>query len=291
MHFAIVAIAYGLSCGGTLASGARFMRTREEPAKHKSLLVLMRVGSEESPKRVESIKKTWAKDLEDGALTLLQKDETCVKLYGDNHWKGLTCLEAANHLRLMNRTDFDWLLVVDDDAYVFADRLRNTLANMDPSKDQVFGTPYCNTCGNEFKGFCGGSGYVLSRQSLLKMAGAKEAPVSAEAGQAFIDHMMRPPHNKWCDVRFGCVAQEKGLKAISVKGMYGNGIVDGHGNYDAVLESRVVELGAREPPLVFHNVKNLTHMEHLYELSQKENQQFETQGKTSAYSDLAKWSW
>merc|ERR1719282_35807 len=99
----------------------------------------------------------------------------------------------------MNRTDFDWLLVVDDDVYVFADRLRDTLRDMDTSKAEVYGAPYCGDCGHGRKGFCGGGGYILSHRSLLRMASSAAAPVSSAAGEAFVEHFTSPPGSEWCD--------------------------------------------------------------------------------------------
>merc|ERR1719410_1887270 len=103
---------------------------------------------------------------------------------------------------------------------------------MDTSKAEVYGSPYCGDCGGGKKGFCGGSGYMFSRQSLLKLASSSEAPVSSSAGTAFVEDMMSSPHSEWCDVAFGCVAWDKGLKLVGVKGLYGNGIVDDKGKLD-----------------------------------------------------------
>lgn len=247
-------------------SGLKVKETLHGTTRHKFLAVLMRTGGPNSSSRVDSIKKTWARDLEDGALTLLQPNEMCKSKYGDNHWKGLTCLEAKNHLILMNRTDFDWLLVVDDDTYVFPERLREELHKKNGSNAEVYGVAYCGDCGHGRKGFCGGGGYVLSRQSLLKMAGSSDAPVSNEAGRAFVKHFMRGPNSEWCDVRFGCVAQETGLKPVDMQGLYGNGVLGpkGIGTYDKAEERKVVELISQQPPLVIHNVKTHKHMLRLY---------------------------
>eukprot|EP00930_Biecheleria_cincta_P045042 TRINITY_DN31043_c0_g1_i1.p1 TRINITY_DN31043_c0_g1~~TRINITY_DN31043_c0_g1_i1.p1 ORF type:complete len:329 (+),score=48.42 TRINITY_DN31043_c0_g1_i1:56-988(+) len=256
------------------ASVARLLRA-QEPTK-KFLSVLLRTGGPNSPERLRSIETTWARDLEKGSLTLLQPDEECKSKYGDNHWKGLTCLEAKNHLRLMNRTDFEWLLVVDDDTYVFGSRLREVLRQLDASKAAVYGRMDCGNCGNGTRGLCGGGGYIVSRQSLLKMASSTTAPVSRESGAAFVDNMMREPDMIWCDVRFGCVAQEKGLMAVDLKGMYGNGITDKKMHYDQREEGKVVDLISEqfpEPPLVLHNVRDAEHMRRVYEESLKEEQE------------------
>lgn len=264
---------------------------QQELAKTKTLAILMRTGGLKSSSRIESIRKTWANDLEDGALALLQPDSECKSIYGDNHDKGLTCLEAKHHLHFMNRTDFDWLLVVDDDVYVFADRLRATLRQMDPYKAEVYGMPFCGDCGGDGrKGFCGGGGYVLSRQSLLKMASAREAPVSRQQGEAFMRRMLAEPNAEWCDVRFGCVAQEMGLELVGVKGLYINGVLDAEGKlHDPEEERKVVALRSQIPPLVFHKVRDHAHMNRIHEESLLEEQQ--AKGKTTAYTRGGMFNW
>merc|ERR1719223_684536 len=101
---------------------------------------------------------------------------------------------------------------------------------------------------------------------------------------------MTPPANNWCDVRFGCVAQEKGLKAVWVKGLYGNAITDKSGKkkFDAQREERVVELRSQEPPLVFHLVRDDVHMERVYKESIVEKER--ASGKSTAYPSLKAWA-
>lgn len=265
------------------ASVARIVRS-QKPMK-KLLSVLLRTGGPDSPKRLRSIESTWGRDLEEGSLTLLQPDEECKGKYGDNHWKGLTCLEAKNHLRLMNRTDFEWLLVADDDTYVFGSRLREVLRQMDSRKAAVYGRMDCGNCGHGARGLCGGGGYIVSRQSLLKMASSTTAPVSRESGAAFVDSMMHDPDMIWCDVRFGCVAQEKGLEAVDLKGLYGNGITDEKVHYDQLEEGKVVDLTSDkfpDPPLVLHNVRDDAHMRRIYEDSLKEKEEIKQKSNPAA---------
>lgn len=223
---------------------------------HKLLAVLMRNGGPSSQKRVQSIRSTWAQDLEEGSLILLEADAGCEAQYGDNHGMGLTCLEAKAHLKLMNRTDFDWLLVVDDDTYVFAERLRDTLLGMDPEKKAVYGIPGCGHCSKGRTGFCGGGGYMLSRKNLLRMAGLEHGPALQASQASFLQSFMSTPDaSPECDVRFGCVAQDAGLKPIAVKGLYGWSVKGAH------KERRIVELKQDDPPLVLHYISNDSHMQ------------------------------
>jgi len=224
------------------------------------LAVLLRTGGPNTTARLESVNKTWGADLEQGSLLTLQPDASCKEKYGDNHWQGLTCLEAMGDLAMMNRTDFEWLLVVDDDVYVFVDRLRQTLKNMDASKPMVYGSTGCGKCANGSTGLCGGGGYALSRQSLLKMASAKEGPISVDAGNAYREHMMKNPNSEWADVRFGCVARESNLELVNVRGMHGNPVEDNNGKRDPAKEHALV-VDTDSPALTFHRAAPSSHME------------------------------
>ena len=160
---------------------------------HHELLVLLRSGRNVSSSRLDSIRDTWASSLSPEQLEIMRGDEGCARMYGDNHWEGLTCLEASMHVQIMNRTDFTWLLVVDDDVYVFVDRLTELLGTLDGDRRMAYGSPWCGNCGNGRKGFCGGGGYFLSRRSLLHMAGFGEGPVTPGVAYSFIDRFMRQP--------------------------------------------------------------------------------------------------
>ena len=231
---------------------------------HHTLIILLRTGAKTSATRRESIKKTWASGLADNQLKIMGANEGCRQKWGDNHERGLTCLEANAHTEIMNRTDFSWLLVVDDDTYVVIDRLTNLLDTLDPRRLHAFGVPGCGNCGGGRKGFCGGGGYFLSRQSLLHMAGMSDVSggrVLASVSQAFVSHFMEEPDNIWCDVRFACVAQDKGLRLVDVKGMYGNHIEDGKSL------SQIIRLKKEDPPaLVFHLVRNASYMERIHRM-------------------------
>ena len=253
---------------GGLATPARAVARTALPAvqpqdAHHTLMILLRTGANTSAIRRESIKKTWASGLADNQLKVLGGHEGCRQKWGDNHWWGLTCLEANAHTEIMNRTDFSWLLVVDDDTYVVVDRLTNLLDTLDPHRLQAFGAPGCGDCGGGRKGFCGGGGYFLSRQSLLHMAGLSDVSdghVPPSVSQAFVDHFMKGPDNEWCDVRFACVAQDTGLRLVEQEGMYGNGIED-----EKSL-SQIIRLKKEKPPLVFHLVRNASYMERIHRM-------------------------
>jgi len=268
--------------GVRLASSVRLIEGTKPPPSSSAtfLAVLLRTGGPNSTARLDSINKTWGADLEKGALMTMQSNAHCKEKYGDNHWQGLTCLEAMSDLTAMNRTDFEWLLVVDDDVFVFADRLRKTLKNMDASQPHVYGSVGCGKCGDGSHGLCGGGGYVLSRHNLLKMAAAEEGPVSAEAGSAYLKHMMTDPDSAWADARFGCVAHESKLELVDVRGMHGNPIKDDKGKYDPAKEHALV-VDHNEPALTFHRAAPASHMEFL--------QAEKVHSELQAYASLEAW--
>merc|ERR1719277_1169667 len=98
---------------------------------------------------------------------------------------------------------------------------------------------------------------------------------------------MNSPHSEWCDVAFGCVAQEKGLRLVGVKGLYGNGVIDSEMQLDEEEEGKVVALrGVRnhEAPLTIHNIKDAVHMRRVYEQSlQEREEQGEQQEQQERY--------
>merc|ERR1712137_841757 len=129
---------------------------------------------------------------------------------------------------------------------------------------EVYGKPSCGACARGLAGLCGGGGYIISRPSLLRMANITEAPVNSTTATAFLDHFMSPPDNVWCDVRFGCVAQETKHKLRSVRGLYGWGFEFENKSVNYKWEDRVIELRQEEPPLVIHYVKFREHFLHIY---------------------------
>ena len=230
---------------------------------HHKLLILLRTGSSDSNSRLQSIENTWASRLADGQLRIMEGNEFCREKYGDNHWEGLTCLEAANHIEIMNSTltNFTWLLIVDDDTYVVVDRFASLLDRLDPHHPVVYGSPGCGNCGQNRTGLCGGGGYFISRNNLLKMAGlTDQQPVMPSVAHAFIEHFMQEPDRVWCDVRFGCVAQDMGLRLINQQGLYGNPLIDEN------EEKRIIRLEQSYPPLVFHKVTNTSQMHRIHGL-------------------------
>jgi len=245
----------------------RQLRIRTEVAQHavspqqpsrapKRLVFLVRSGGNTSKQRLAAIRSTWARALDQkytatagksspiswsASLVVLAGNEECKRLYGDNARAGLTCLEARGELELMKSTDFDWLMVIDDDVYVNVKNLMSWLSSVQLGEKAVWGLPGCGECGDKKKhltGLCGGPGYVISRENLARM-------VESSGPGAFLEDFLTGPDAKWCDVRFACVAQHHGLQLREAPGFYGWGFLSEAEEDRAVRSTEV-------PPVTFH---------------------------------------
>jgi len=68
---------------------------------------------------------------------------------------------------------------------------------------------------------------------------------------------MQDPDSDWCDVRFGCVAQDHGLELTYLDGTYGWPLEN------ASLEESIVERKTNVSPLVFHYIDK-EHMQRIH---------------------------
>mmetsp|Transcript_3417 Transcript_3417/g.6107 ORF Transcript_3417/g.6107 Transcript_3417/m.6107 type:complete len:665 (-) Transcript_3417:216-2210(-) len=231
--------------GGGLKPNCKVATPVEEAASNtfaNGLVVLMRAGGPHSGSRLTAVNQTWARGFIQGpqskVVTFLDNPEAaqeCRSAYGDNHAFGLTCLEAKNELSLLNRTDFKWVLIIDDDAYAHIPNLEKLVGRLDPYTRAVYGIPGCGHCTRNRHGLCGGGGYIISRVNLEDLADQEDL---------FLDEFLHGPDQDWCDVRFGCVAQRHGMSIQRVPGLYAwklNATQD-------FFYGRSSEV----PPLVFH---------------------------------------
>lgn len=232
---------------GDLAESSAQLKRRDDSVGTESeikVTFLVRTGGPESQRRLSAIRSTWGKHLPKRSLQLLAPDSFCNKTYGDNHGPGLTCLEAVAELKIMQRKDFDWLVVVDDDVYVHLGNLVAQLENIATDVRAVWGIPGCGHCDGGASGLCGGGGYAVSRVNLVHMASAGWPPTRLEK-HTFMHDFMSGPDTEWCDVRFACVAQHHGLHLKLLGGLYGWNLSSA-ADLDAAMRSTDV------PPITFH---------------------------------------
>jgi len=198
-----------------LSLPAALDEVKESEGTPSGLTFLLRTGGPDSSERIQAIKDTWGHSLSmgpSGQIVPFVPDNECLQTYGDNHGRGLTCLEAKNELSVAARGDFTWLLIIDDDVYVNVKNLQHALGNLDPAKSSVYGIKGCGHCEEDRGGLCGGGGYLISRQNLQELTSQKKV---------FVGQFNSEPDQEWCDVRFACTAQMHGLTLESLEGLYG----------------------------------------------------------------------
>ena len=110
----------------------------------------------------------------------------------NNHGMGLCCQEAQA-LLMASQTEYDWLFVIDEDVYVDPESLRSIVANMtSPSEPVAVGVHGCGNLDQGFLGFCGGGGYLISKQALQNLVAVPHY---------YEDYMSYCQHNStYCDV-------------------------------------------------------------------------------------------
>ncbi|CAE8607759.1 unnamed protein product [Polarella glacialis] len=149
----------------------------------------------------------------------------------DDRYVGLTCIEAHIHLFAAQEAgEFDWLFVVDEDVYVQVQNLKEVLSYLDPFAPRLYGTPGCggDVCKKVGAGLCGGGGYAVSRQSLLKLISNPSTYVQ--------DLMHTPGADTYCDVAVACMAEERELKVERLPGLY-PWHMDNRTQFQSTLES------------------------------------------------------
>jgi len=90
--------------------------------------------------------------------------------------KSISCKEATLLAEGASR-GADWIYVIGEDNYVHTDRVDRFLSSKDPDTAVAFGTIgcgkglYCRDSEgfNEYGGFCGGGGYIISRAALQRL--------------------------------------------------------------------------------------------------------------------------
>jgi len=177
--------------------------------------------------KIPALLRTWASVLPEEDLFIVSTKAAQIamgpsysfKVQGtecfDDRYVGLTCIEAHIHLFAAQKAgEFDWLFVVDEDVYVQVQNLKEVLSYLDPFAPRLYGTPGCggDVCKKVGAGLCGGGGYAVSRQSLLRMISNHSTYVR--------DLMHTPGADTYCDVAVACMAEERELKVERLPGLY-----------------------------------------------------------------------
>ena len=173
--------------------------------------------------RVDAVRDSWARDLRDPHDLVFLGDDSLVKSRGGfDIW---ACVQAGSRfdtyaglpikllhgLRRARTLPWDYLLKLDDDTYLHADRLLEYLAPLDRKKPIYLGNGFRISANNpdgadvvllaggKFLFHSGGAGYVLSRPAFERMWPALDVALCREGAE---------------DVIVGAVAQRSGVETI-----------------------------------------------------------------------------
>jgi len=137
--------------------------------------------------------------------------------------KSISCKEATLLAEGASR-GADWIYVIGEDNYVHTDRVDRFLSSKDPDTAVAFGTIgcgkglYCRDSEgfNEYGGFCGGGGYIISRAALQRLLTG-----GAPALHSVYDRTPWPN-----DMMTSCQLRKHEVVLSNVGNMYGFPIVD-----------------------------------------------------------------
>jgi len=216
------------------------------------ILYLLRTGKQNA-KRLEAVRNTWASGLPDSNMIILATESSATSLskFGVNACdcpepttsasEGTCCIESSGWgAAFARRKEFDWIVEVDDDAYVHTENMAAALKSRSDEKAIVWGIPGCGKCSEVTgAGLCGGSGYAISPANLQMLVNNNTEPFNVEFMR------MASKVGWWADVAFGCVAEAHGLQLKMLPGLYGWK----HRN-DIEKTNAVMSLNPK--PLLFH---------------------------------------
>uniref|UniRef100_A0A0K0F7N3 N-acetylgalactosaminide beta-1,3-galactosyltransferase n=1 Tax=Strongyloides venezuelensis TaxID=75913 RepID=A0A0K0F7N3_STRVS len=116
-----------------------------------------------------------------------------------------------------NKNQFDWLLKVNDNSFVIIENLKRFLINKDENKSIYYGfNSSYNNINNEMKYneeyISGGSGYVISRGGIKKLA---------EKNFTFVDNCNKKETNGFEDIIIGRCFRKFGIEGGDSKDEYG----------------------------------------------------------------------
>ena len=89
-------------------------------------------------------------------------------------------LLANDFLRKPYGQKYDWVIFLDDDVYLFPDNLQRMILDLGKEKAsqlKAFGNYGCGH--KDCVGFCGGSGYMLTRHAVLSLANDVQPPYNS----------------------------------------------------------------------------------------------------------------
>ena len=171
-------------------------RSSTDPFIPPSVLILIQTSASFATTRIQVIQDTWGARVREkrrmklvfvSTSTFDSQDDVWTVACSDGYQEG-SCKLADALVRAydsMNNSEdcalFDWLFYGDDDIYLLPDNLQHVIVGLGPNattKSTVYGVPGCfdRTCG----GFCGGGGFLMSKQVLSVLVKTKYSALRDE---------------------------------------------------------------------------------------------------------------
>ena len=149
-----------------------------------TLLIVINTSEVHYEDRLKNIRNTWLK-------RAIEKNSTEVVILGGNsalgyddittspcemswwadHCKRADGISAAyNFFKEPYGERYDWLIVVDDDVFLFPDNVQRWIMKLEEgsvSKTRAWGVHGCGS--SDCDGYCGGGGYLMTRSAVFKM--------------------------------------------------------------------------------------------------------------------------
>ena len=152
--------------------------------KAPTVLIVINTTEKNYSSRLKDIRSTWMKRVEEkNSLEILflggpdnqgMEDvipSQCKVGYWEDSCKKADAITAAyDFLQKPYGQKYDWILLADDDVYLFPDNIQRMILSLkaDPLKEsKAWGVYGC--AHDPCTGFCGGGGYLLTRPALYKM--------------------------------------------------------------------------------------------------------------------------
>jgi len=123
------------------------------------------------------------------------------------HDMGVCCSESNAIVKALKEFEFDWAFILDDDVYVYPDKVRSIINKYKDNYNVALGTPGCESNGVE--GFCGGGGYAFSKQALQKI-------VSNDYDLFLKEYKISCEKTKFCDITMGELSKKNNIEIIDI---------------------------------------------------------------------------
>ena len=126
---------------------------------------------------------------------------------------GVCCSESNAIVKALKEYEFDWVFILDDNVYVYPDKVRSIINKYKDNYNVALGTSGCESNGVE--GLCGGGGYAFSKQALQKIVGKDKNDVLKY--ESFLEeYKISCEKTKFHDITMGELATKNNIEIIDI---------------------------------------------------------------------------